>query len=39
MAQNSALKARMKQAKKNTAKGKYLAKHTKDLRRKKRDNI
>lgn len=35
---NSALKARIKHAKKNTKKGKFLAEHTKDLRRKKRDN-
>lgn len=38
MGQNSALKARIKQAGKNTKKGKFLAKKTKDLRRKKRDN-
>lgn len=32
MGQNSALKARIKHAKKNTAKGRALAKKTKDLR-------
>jgi len=34
MGQNSALKARIKHAKKNTKIGKRLAKNTKDLRRK-----
>ena len=34
MGQNSALKARIKHAKKNTPKGRYLARRTKDLRRK-----
>lgn len=38
MGMNSALKARIKHAKKKTKKGKFLAKYTKDLRRGKRDN-
>lgn len=38
MGMNSALKARIKHAKKKTKKGMYLATHTKDLRRRKRDN-
>jgi hypothetical protein len=35
MGQNSALKARIKHAKKNTAKGRELARKTKDLRKKR----
>jgi len=35
MGQNSALKARIKHAKKNTPKGRQMARQTKDLRKRK----